>query len=251
MTVDAPSLHDPLIRPIGLTGVLFTFSDVLTDDANHMALAFRAQIETAAIVGVIETSTSLTSTYVAYDPCAVGLNPLIVRLKDLLSQTKPSRLGSPMGRRLWRIPTVFGGDAGPQLAEAAAMAGLSPKQAIDEIAATTVRVLTIGFAPGQPYLGPLPQNWNVPRQSGLTAQVPAGAIAVAIRQMVLFNAASPTGWRLIGQTAFRVFRPEATDPFSLRPGDEVQLVPVSQREMSALRARQDGSNGGASCEGGS
>ena len=86
---------------------------------------------------------------------------------------------------------------------------------------------TIGFAPGMPNLGELPEAWNIPRQTALTAQVPAGGLCVAIRQLVLFPVATPTGWRHIGQTALRLFRPETEEPFILRPGDEVLFEPVS------------------------
>ena len=35
-----------------------------------------------------------------------------------------------------------------------------------------VRVTALGFAPGQPYLGELPEAWDIPRQQALTPKVP-------------------------------------------------------------------------------
>ena len=152
----------------------------------------------------------------------------------------------PEGRRLWRIPTVYGTDLAPQLAEAAEAAGLTPEAAAQEIASTRVRVQTIGFAPGQPYLGELPEAWDIPRQTALTERVPIGALTVAIRQLVLFSVSTPTGWRHIGQTAFRPFRPDAETPFVLRPGDEV-IFEATDRETYE-RLREDGTDGGAVAE---
>ena len=103
-------------------------------------------------------------------------------------------------------------------------------------------------SPGLPYLGAMPEHWNLPRQDGLTAQVPAGAVVAAIRQFNIFTNATPTGWRHIGQSAFRHFRPEATDPFACRPGDEVNLVPVSREELADIRASDRAADGGAICE---
>jgi allophanate hydrolase subunit 1 len=91
----------------------------------------------------------------------------------------------------------------------------------------------------------LPREWNIPRQTELTAQVPAGGLCVAIRQLVLFPVATPTGWRHIGQTALRLFRPDAAEPFLLRPGDEVLFEPTDPERFAALRDRDDGS---AVCE---
>jgi KipI family sensor histidine kinase inhibitor len=152
----------------------------------------------------------------------------------------------PEGRRRWRVPAVFGTDLAPQLEEAAKLAGLSPDAAIAAICDLPLRVQTIGFAPGQPYLGELPPAWNIPRQSDLTPQVPAGALAVAIRQMVLFSVGTPTGWRHVGQTAVRLFRPDAPDPFLLRPGDEVHFTAVTRDAFETLRT--EGTNGGAVAE---
>ncbi|MCB2131969.1 MAG: carboxyltransferase domain-containing protein, partial [Rhodobacteraceae bacterium] len=108
--------------------------------------------------------------------------------------------------------------------------------------------LTIGFAPGQPYLGELSPRWDIPRQVALTRRVPEGALVVAIRQLILFSAATPTGWRHIGQTAFRAFRPESADPFPLRPGDELLFPAIEPGELAAIRAADTHGDGGASVE---
>lgn len=238
----------PLIRNVGFSGILISFSDVLSDPANLAALAFRASLEAEGISGIIETSTSLTSTYVSYDPLRLPLEDLRKRLTDLLSARNWDKAVLPSNRKRWRIPAVFGGEDGPQLEEAASLAGLPSEQAIAEITAAPLRVMTIGFAPGQPYLGILPDSWNIPRQGGLTAQVPAGSLVVAIRQLVLFTNPSPTGWRRIGQTAFRLFRQEMPSPFALKPGDEVQFIPVSAQKLDDIRAADTSGDGGAGCE---
>ncbi len=104
---------------------------------------------------------------------------------------------------------------------------------------------TIGFAPGQPYLGELPQAWDIPRQTDLTPRVPEGAVTVAIRQIVLFAVSSPTGWWHLGQTTLQLFRPEAEMPFLLRPGDEVQFDSVDAERFARLG---DDPQGGAVSE---
>ena len=122
---------------------------------------------------------------------------------------------------------------------------MSEQEAIASLSHTRVRVQTVGFAPGQPYLGELPPAWGIPRQRQLTERVPEGALAVAIRQMVLFSVSAPTGWMHAGQTALKLFRPEAKDPFLLRPGDEVQFTATDPAQLHTMRADP---KGGASCE---
>ena len=236
------------IKSVGLSGVLVSFSDTLTESANRAALAFRAELEETAPPGIIETTTSLTSTFVAFDPVCLPLEDLRAYLSKLLSRENWETATLPERRRLWRIPAVFGGEYGPQLEEAAKLAGLTPERAVEELTSTRLRVMTIGFAPGQPYLGSLPENWDIPRQSGLTKQVPNGAIAVAIRQLVLFTTETPTGWRQVGRTAFRGFRPESDTPFALRPGDEVQFTPIDEETCASIRAKDRTGDGGATWE---
>ena len=111
-----------------------------------------------------------------------------------------------------------------------------------------VRVLTIGFAPGQPYLGELSEPWDLPRQTGLTPRVPVGALTIAIRQFVLFSVSAPTGWRHIGQTAFRAFRRDSDVPCPLRPGDELQFSPISPEDLAHIEKHDVSDDGGATIE---
>ncbi len=236
----------PTVSRLGFDGLLVSFGDRLTEPANRAALALRAAVEREGWAGVEECATSLVSTYLRFDPLADGADRLPDRLSDLLGSRDWTEAPLLSGRRLWRVPTVFGGAMAPQLEESARLAGVSPDTAIEEISARPVRVQTIGFAPGMPYLGELPAHWDIPRQSGLTPRVPVGALTVAIRQLVLFTVSTPTGWRHVGQTALRLFRPESDDPFPLRPGDEVLFTPVDEDSYARLEA--SGPDGGATAE---
>jgi allophanate hydrolase subunit 1 len=128
------------------------------------------------------------------------------------------------------------------------VAGVDVDAAIAELSTARVRVLTIGFAPGQPYLGELSKTWNIPRQTGLTPSVPPGSLVIAIRQLIIFTNASPTGWRHIGQTAWQNYRPDASQPFALSPGDELVFPSVSRAELLRIRGQDTSGNGGASSE---
>ncbi|SHI60972.1 sensor histidine kinase inhibitor, KipI family [Shimia gijangensis] len=232
--------HWPRIRTAGYKGFLISFADRLSEPANRAALAFRDALEQSGMPGIEETSTSLVSTYLRIDALCLDHAAIRSGLYNLLNRQNWFDAALPAGRKLWRVPTVFGTDLAPQLEEAARAAGMTPAQAITSISSSRVRVQTIGFAPGMPYLGELPADWNIPRQTGLTAQVSAAGLCVALRQLVLFPVATPTGWRQIGQTAFRLFRPEADHPFVLRPGDEVLFEPTTPEKLTVMNKDVDG-----------
>ena len=237
---DDTSGEFPVIRTAGIDGLLVSFGNRLSEPANRAALAFRAAVEKETWDAVEETSSSLVSAYIRFDPLHRSHADLKAELQTLLASRDWYAADLPAGRRFWRIPTVFGTSLAPQLAQAAATAGLSEDAAITSLSQTRVRVQTIGFAPGQPYLGELPEAWDIPRQSQLTERIPVGALAVAIRQLVLFSVATPTGWQHVGQTAIRLFRPDADEPFLLRPGDEVQFVPTDAGDLEGLHRDPQG-----------
>lgn len=238
----------PLIRTVGLSGILVTFAGEMSEPANRAALAFRAEIEKQEWPEVMETSTSLVSAFLAVDLATTPAEAMAERLEDLLAQRDWFAAPLPAGRTLWHVPTLYGTDRAPQLEEAAGVAGLDPDTAIREISTSRVRVLTIGFAPGQPYMGELPETWNIPRQTGLTKSVPSSALVIAIRQLIIFTNASPTGWRHIGQTAFKTFRPNSEQPFSLSPGDELIFPAVDRAAFEKIEAEDEVGYGGAERE---
>lgn len=238
----------PRIRTVGLSGLLVTFADRMSEPANRAALAFRAAVEAADWPEVRETSTSLVSTFLQVDLAATPAAAMTERLEDLLASRDWLQAPLPEGRTLWHVPTVYGTDLAPQLEEAAEAAGVDVDTAIRELSETRVRVLTIGFAPGQPYLGELPAHWNIPRQQALSKSIPSGALVVAVRQLVVFTNDTPTGWRHAGQTAFRTFRPQADAPFALSPGDEMTFPAVTPQAFEKIRAQDTSGNGGADTE---
>lgn len=224
----------PRILPLGMDALIVRFSLTPDPGANAAAQVFARRLEEAPPPGVEEVVPSLASVMVRFDPRAATRAGLSRALKELLEGRDWHQVTPPPATRRWVIPAAFGGRFGPQLADAARAAGLSEAQARADLAGTRLRVLAIGFAPGQPYLGLLPEPWDFPRLGALTPQVPAGALVVALRQVVLFANPSATGWRHVGQTAFRPFRPETAEPFPLRVGDEVRFEPVPETEFAAL-----------------
>ena len=225
----------PEILPLGVDAVLVRFANRLSKQANSAALAFRGAIESDRPAEVTETATSLTSVLVRFDPHQSDRARIEDTLSTLLATQDWHTAPLPEGRKLWRIPAVFGSDHGPQLEEVADAVGRTPDNAIADLAATELRVMAIGFAPGQPYLGFLGEHWNIPRQTEVNPQVPQGAVVVAVRQVIPFANAAPTGWWHIGQTAFRCYSRDGTPPIPLNAGDSVRFDPVSAADFARFQ----------------
>lgn len=234
----------PEIRALGLDSLLVRFAGALDDAANRATLAFAADVRAANWPGVEEVAPALSSAIIRFDPLAVAFDDLAGQVETLLSGRDWAETDLPPGRRYWQVPIAVDPVSAPQLGDAAAAAGASADDLLSLLASTRVRVLSLGFAPGQPYMGMLPKAWNIPRQSDLTPKVPAGALVMAVRQLIIFTGPAPTGWRQVGLAGFRCFRPDADEPVPLAPGDEMsfRIVPADE-----LAGRGDGL-GGATCE---
>ncbi len=231
----------------GPDGVLLRFA--LTPDPGAMAAlqVLVAELEDAPPEGVVEIAPALVSVLLRFDPGRVGRDAVASDVLARAGRIAAGKPSLPKPRRRWTIPAAFGGDDGPQLAEIADKAGMAEAAAVRAICDADLRVLTIGFAPGQPYIGLLPQAFDIPRLSELTPSVPAGAIVVAVRQIVLFGAASTTGWRQAGRCGFRTFLPERAEPMPLESGDAIRVVQAGAAEVAALCDAPDGL-GGATLE---
>ena len=232
----------PQIKLMGVTGVLVRFADRLSEPANRAALAYRAAVEAEGWSGVLETTTALASAFLRIDPISADPRDIATRAEALARGRDWTGMPLPTGRTLWRIPCAWGGRLGPDLADAAALAGLSEADAIAQLSRARTRVLTLGFAPGQPYLGELPPAWDLPRREALQ-NVPGRSLLLAVRQLIIFTAPAPTGWRHVGQTGFAPFAPDAPEAVPLRPGDEIEFPVASEEEIEAHLALGDGLGG--------
>jgi len=239
MAEEQPETDWPRFRPAGDSGVIVEFGDSLDERVNNAVLAFDRHVRSLAIPGVGETAPTIRSVLLRFDPLELSPERLRRRLSALLEETDWLAAPPPEGRGLWRIPALYGGDSGPDLADLATELSCGEAELAEEHAAVRQRVMMLGFAPGFAYMGRLPERWNLPRLKQVKPSVPPGSISVAVRQSVLCATTIPTGWRTVAQTPFRSFDPVRSPPFLLEPGDEVIFEPVGAAAYRRLTERAE------------
>ncbi len=163
---------------------------------------------------------AIASLLVCFDPLAVSHTGVEAHLRGLPTAR---RRGDSRERRVVRVPVRYGGEDGPDLESAAWTLGLTPDDLVATHTAEPYRVMMIGFAPGFPYIGPLPAALHIPRRSTPRSAVPAGSVAIAAGLSGIYPARLPGGWHLIGRTDMRLFDPQARPPVALAAGDLVQF----------------------------
>ena len=176
-------LTTPEIHPLGLDRLVVRFAWVPSDAATAAVGRFRALVADHSPDGVVDVASALASVSVTFDRTKVLRQDVIDILNPLARDAISAETEAPTFKRIWHIPVAFGGPYGPQLQETAELAGVDPDTVVRDIIENQLSVLSIGFAPGQPYIGLLPERWNIPRQTELTPKVPAGALVLAVRQL--------------------------------------------------------------------
>src|SRR5690606_28650988 len=142
-------------------------------------------------------------------------------LADALSGGKPAE-----DARQVDIPVCYGGEHGPDLEDVARHCGLSPQEVIRLHSGTPAYVFMLGFAPGAPYIGIHDPKLAIGRRDTPRTVGPAGSVAIANLQTVIYPNASPGGWNLIGSTPAVLFDPAREPVTLLAPGDTVRFVPI-------------------------
>lgn len=216
----------------GDTALVVEFGDRVERSLSDSVLRLSARVRASALHGVTETVPTYRSLMVHYDPLVTDSASLIADIGTLLGESGSHRAQAT----LWRIPACYAPSHAPDLEEVAQRTGFTTDEVIGLHTGTCFHVYMVGFVPGFPYMGDLPQALALPRRTDPRVKVPAGSIAIAMGQTAIYPVESPGGWHLIGATPIRLFDPGSARPALLRPGDQVRFDPIGAAEFEGIAA---------------
>jgi KipI family sensor histidine kinase inhibitor len=229
--------HYPRVLPVGDAALTVEFGEAIGPEINDRVLAFVQAMDVFSRdgrSGIIEVVPTYRSATVYFDPLAAEAGQLAGQLRGLADALPPGRAGR---LRTVEIPVVYGEEFGPDLADVAAHARLPVEEVIRLHASVRYRCYMLGFSPGFPYLGLVPEAIAMPRLAEPRASVPAGSVGIAGSQTGVYPHESPGGWRLIGRTPLRLYDRERAQPFLVEAGDAVRFVAIGHSEYEKLVAR--------------
>lgn len=233
---DATTTTDePRFLAAGDTALVVEFGTIVDPAINRRVMRLGEAIRAAGIAGVVDLVPTFRSLMVHYDPVAVPRRALEERVRALLGDTG----GEAVAGRLWRIPTLYGGAYGPDLEEIAEHTGLSVDAVIETHASVEYEVYMMGFLPGLPYLGILPDVLALPRRTEPRVRVPAGSVAMATNLTNVYPSESPGGWHILGRTPVELFDLRRAVPILLQAGDRIRFEPIDETRFRAIRARAE------------
>jgi inhibitor of KinA len=211
----------------GESCLVVELGDAIDLALNRQVRALSLALEQARVKGVLEAVPTYRSLAIYYDPLTIDRDALKAQVLSLYSSLKDVGDQTP---RVVEIPTVYGGEYGPDLEFVARHNGLSQDEVVRLHSEPLYHVYMLGFMAGFPYLGDLAERLAVPRLSTPRLTVPAGSVGIGGRQTGIYSVESPGGWRIIGRTPLRLFDPSAEAPTVILPGDKVRFVRIEPHE---------------------
>lgn len=132
------------------------------------------------------------------------------------------------------IPVCYEPEFAMDLEEVSEKTKLSTEEVQRLHVAGEYQVLMIGFAPGHAYMGGLDAKLSVPRRATPRAVVPAGSVAIANDQTVVYPYAISGGWSVVGRTPLRVFDAARAQPSLFGDGDRVRFRAIDKDEFARI-----------------
>lgn len=183
------------------------------------------------IPGIIEIVPTYRSLMVIYDPIEIEFDALVDRIKSLEGSINESSLPEP---NVIEIPTLYGGEYGPDIQFVAEHNKLSVDEVIKIHSSVEYLIYMLGFTPGFPYLGGMSKKIETPRLKTPRTKIPAGSVGIAGKQTGIYPIESPGGWQLIGRTPVRLYDPQRSEPVLLGAGDYIKFVPINENEYKDI-----------------
>jgi KipI family sensor histidine kinase inhibitor len=218
----------PRYRLMGDRSVLVELGDEISPRVNQNVRELFVGLDHQMIDGILELVPGYRSLLVVFNPLEIELENLKIKIDETARHMGTSELPPP---KTIEIPVVYGDEYGPDLEWVAEFQKITTEEVIRLHSEPLYRVYMIGFMPGYPYLGEVPDALVTPRRETPRTHVPRGSVAIAQKQTGIYPVESPGGWQIIGRTPVGLFDPDQKQPSLLEMGDQVKFYAISREDM--------------------
>lgn len=198
----------------------------------------RAVHATAARVAEALAGTEGVEVIPGYVGFLVSYDPTQLSYEEVVAQVRSAERGRPVYThepRRFVLPTLYGGEFGPDLEVVAEHHGLTRAEVVALHSGRDYPIYCLGFSPGFPLCGGLPEELHTPRLATPRPRVPAGSVAIAGAQTGVYPTSTPGGWRLLGRCPLRLFDLDRTPPVAYRAQDVVRFEAIDEAAYGRLQ----------------
>ena len=226
--------QEPRFIIAGESCVFMEIGDEISIEGHKKVKGIFNYLRNKKITGVKDITPAFRAINVYYDPLKIATEEVILQLKEVEKVAKEAPATTV--RRIF-VPTVFGGEYGPDLEDVARQHNLKPSEVVDIFTKYDYLNYFIGFMPGKPYLGGLPKILETPRKKMPRFNVRDGAVVIYGRQVALFGLPEPTGTNWVGCSPIRIYDPSKKEPVFLKMSDYLRFIPISEDEFLRIEKK--------------
>ena len=224
----------PTISPVGDCAISIDFGQVIDPKINRHIRQTIERIQELKLDGITELVPTYCALLIQYDAMLYSYLDICNLMEPLL---EPSATDDANERvTVIEIPTVYGGEFGPDLGFVTSHNNLSEDEVVSIHSGTDYLVYMLGFIPGFTYLGGMDPRIATPRLSSPRTLIPAGSVGIAGEQTGTYPSDSPGGWQIIGRTPVTMYDMSKEQAALLSAGDYVRYVPIDEAEYNRIKA---------------
>jgi len=224
----------PTISPVGDRAISIDFGQVIDPTINRHIRQTIERIKELQLDGIIELVPTYCALLVEYDAMLYSYSEICNIIEPTLEEGMTNTTNELV--TVVEVPTVYGGDFGPDLSFVASHNHLSEDEVISIHSGTDYLVYMLGFIPGFTYLGGMDLRIATPRLSSPRTLIPAGSVGIAGEQTGTYPSDSPGGWQIIGRTPVTMYDMSKAQAALLKAGDYVRYVPIDESEFHRIKA---------------
>ena len=224
----------PTISPVGDCAISIDFGQVIDPKINRQIRQIIEQIKGLQLDGIIELVPTYCALLVQYDAMVYSYSDICRILEPTLQESVTDSANELV--TIIEIPTVYGGEFGPDLGFVASHNHLSEAEVVSIHSGTDYLVYMLGFIPGFTYLGGVDPRIATPRLSSPRILIPAGSVGIAGEQTGTYPSDSPGGWQIIGRTPVTMYDMSKEQAALLQAGDYVRYVSIDENEFHRIKS---------------
>ena len=213
----------------GDRAILINFEQKIDPVVNAEVIDLKKAVEHSEITGITFCIPAYCSLTIGYDPFIIGYDQLCEEIRSL----QVEKVVNTVKRKL-NIPVCYEGPYAPDLENVCEQTDLSREAIIQLHTANPFQVYMLGFLPGFPYMGKLPEELYCKRKDVPAKKVPAQSVGIAGFQTGIYPIEAPGGWQIIGRTPIPVFNPNKEQGFLLQSGDLVQFRVITAKTFQVI-----------------
>ena len=224
----------PTISPVGDRAISIDFGQVIDPKINRHIRQTIERIKELQLDGSIELVPTYCALLVEYDAMLYSYSDICNIIEPTLEEGMTDTTNELV--TVVEVPTVYGGEFGPDLSFVASHNHLSEDEVVSIHSGTDYLVYMLGFIPGFTYLGGMDPRIATPRLSSPRTLIPAGSVGIAGEQTGTYPSDSPGGWQIIGRTPVTMYDMSKAQAALLNAGDYVRYVPIDESEFHRIKS---------------